>query len=81
MVVVVASSYILSVAVCGTVGVGHRSRGGSCLGVAGVRGGDFLGDFRGVGWGRDLFSRYVIVLYRGVSAKFKFHVGLVVEVR
>ena len=72
MVVVPASSYILFMAVCGTVGVGHRSRGDWCRGVAGVRRGDFLGDFRYVGWGRGIFYRYVIVLYRGGSAKFTF---------
>ena len=81
VVVVAASVYILFVAVCGTVCVGHRSRGGWCRGVVGVRRGDFLGDFRYVGWGRGIFSRYVIVLYRGGSAQFKFQVGLVVGVR
>ncbi len=54
MIVVASSSYILFMAVCGTVGVGHRSRGGWGRGVAGVRGGDFLGDFRDVGWGRSI---------------------------
>ena len=81
MIVVASSSYILFMAVCGTVGVGHRSRGGWSRGVAGVRGGDFLGDFRDVGWGRSMISRYVIAFYRGGSAKFKFQVGLVVGVR
>ena len=81
VVVVAASVYILFVAVCGAVGVAHRSRGGWCRGVADVRRGDFLGNFRYVGWGRSIFSQYVIISYRGVSAKLKFQVGLVVGVR
>jgi len=81
MVVVAASILILFASVCGTVGVAHRSRGGWGQGVAGVRGGNFLGDFQDVGWGRGVFAPYVIVLDRGVSAKFNFQVGLVVEVR
>jgi hypothetical protein len=81
VVVVTASVYILFVAVCGTVGVVHRSRGGWCRGVVVARRGDFLGDFRYVSWVYIIFSRYVIVLYRGVHPKFKFQVGLVVGVR
>ena len=73
--------YLLFVSVRGTVGVVHRSRGGWCRGVDVVRRGDFLGDFRYVGWVHNIFSRYVIVLYRGVHPKFKFQVGLVVGVR
>ena len=41
MVIVAASVYILFVAVCGTVGVLHRSRVGWWRGVAGI----FLGSF------------------------------------
>ena len=81
MIVVASSSYIFIQAVCGTVGVGHRLRGGWSRGVSGVRGGAFLENFRDVGWVRGVVSLYVIVLYRGVSAKFKFQVGLVVGVR
>ena len=81
VVVVAASVYVLFVAVCGTVGVVHRSRGGWCRGVADVLQGNFLGDFRYVGWVHRIFSRYVIVLYRGVYAKFTFQVGLVVRAR
>ena len=66
---------------CGTVGVVHWSRGGWCRWVAGVRRGDFLGDFRYVGWGRRIISRYVIIFDRGVSSKYKFQVGLEVGVR
>ena len=81
MVVVAASVYILFVAMCGTIGVVHRSSGGWCRGVVGVRRVDFLGDFRYVGWGRSIFSRCVIIFDRGVSAKFKFQVGLEAGVR
>ena len=49
--------------------------------VDGVRGGDFLVDFRNFGWGRSMISRYVMAFYRVYSAKFKFQVGLVVGVR
>jgi len=49
MVVVAMSVYILFVSVRGTVGIVHRSRGGWCLGVAGIRRGIFLGGFRYVG--------------------------------
>ncbi len=81
MVVVAASVYILFVAVCGIIGVVHRSRGGWYQGVAGVRRVDFLEDFRYVGWGHIIFFRYVITFDRGVSAKLKFQVGLAVLVR
>jgi hypothetical protein len=81
VVVVAASVYMLFVAVCGAVGVVYRSRGGWCRGVVVVRWGYFLGDFRYVGWAHNIISRYVIVLYRGVYAKFKFQVGLVAGVR
>jgi len=40
-----------------------------------------MGDFRCVGWGHNIFFRYVINNYRGVSAKFIFQVGLAVGVR
>jgi len=81
MICVASSSYILCLAVCGTVGVRHRSRGGRSRWVAGVRGGDFRVDFRDVGWGHIMIFRYVIAFYRVGSAKFKFQVGLVVGVR
>ena len=71
MIVVASSSYILFMAVCGTVGVGHRSRGGWSRGVSGVRGGEFLEDFRDVGWGRRMIFRYVNAFHRGGSAIFK----------
>ncbi len=68
------------------VGVWDRWGGASVAWRLGSRGrwcsrGDFLEDFRDVGWGRGVLSLYVIVLYRGVSARFKFQVGLVVGVR
>ena len=72
---------IVWVAVCGAVGMVHRSRGGWCRGVARIRRGDFLGDFRYVGWGRSAFFRYRIICDRGVAAKFIFKVGLAVGVR
>ena len=81
MIFVASSSYILFMAVCGTVGVGHRSRGGWSREVSSVRGGEFLGDFRNVGWGRRMISRYVSAFIRGGSTRFKFQVGLVVGVR
>jgi len=81
MICVASSSYILCLAMCGTVGVEHRLRGGWARGVDGVRGGDFRVDFRDVGWGRNMILRYVIAFYRVGSAKFKFQVGLVVGVR
>ena len=58
--------------------MGHRSRGVWSRGVSGVRGGEFLGDFRNVGWGLMMISRYVSVFIRSGSARFKFQVGLVV---
>ena len=66
MIVVADSVYVLFVAVCGAVGVVHRSRVGWCRGVAGVLRGDFLGVFRHVGWGRILFYRYVSIFCRSV---------------
>jgi len=65
---VASSNYILLMAMCGAVGVGHRSRGGWSRGVASVRGGNFIGDFRDVGRGRGMVSRYVTAFYRGGSA-------------
>ncbi len=59
----------------------HRSRGGWDRGVAIVRRVGFQLDFRYVGWGRSIFPRYVIDIDRGVSAKFKFQVGLALGVR
>ena len=59
MIVVAVSVYVLFVAVCGTVGVVHRSRVVWCRGVDGVWRGDFLGVFRYVGWGHIIFIRYV----------------------
>ena len=67
--------------VCGTVGVVHPSRGGWGRGVAVVRGVNFLWDFQYVGWGRDIFFRYVIAFDRGDSTKFRFQVGLEVGAR
>ncbi len=78
VVVVAVSVYMLLVAECRTIGVVRRSRGGWCRGVAGVRRIDFSGDYRYVGWGRSLISRYVIILNRGVSAKLTFQIGLAV---
>ena len=66
MVVVAVSVYILIVAVCGTVGVVHRSHVGWWRGIVGVRRGIFLGFFRYVGWNRILFYRYVSNFDRGV---------------
>ena len=66
---------------CGVVGVVHRSRGGWDRGVVVVRRVGFRLDFRYVEWGRSVFSRYVIDIDRGVSAKFKFQVGLAVGAR
>jgi len=80
MICVASSGYIFYVAVCGTVGVGHRSRGGWGLGVVGFRGGGFVVDFRNVRWGRSMIPRYVMAFYRVGYAKFKFQVGLVVGV-
>jgi hypothetical protein len=66
MVIFATSVYILFVAVCGTVGVLHRSRVGWWRGVAGIRRGIFLGAFRCVGWGRSIFYRYVSIFNRRV---------------
>jgi hypothetical protein len=55
MIVVAASSCILFMALWGTAGVGHRSRSGWRREVVGVRGCDFLGDYRYIGWGRSIF--------------------------
>ncbi len=79
MVVVAASVCILYVSGYGTVGLMHRSRSGWGRGVAVVRMVRAMGDFRYVGWSRDIFSRYVF-FHRGVFAKFRFQVGLVVGV-
>ena len=68
-------------AVCGTVGVVHRSRGGWVRGVTVVPEVYFQWDFRYVGWGRGACFRYVSSCDRRVSAKFRFPVGLVVRVR
>ena len=81
MICVASSGYIFCVAVCGTVGVGHRSRVGWGRGVDGVRGGDFLMVFRNDGWGCSMISRYVMAFYRVGYTKLKFQVGLVVGVR
>ena len=59
MIVGAMSVYILFVAVCGTVGVVHRSRVGLWRGVAGIRRGIVLGGFRHVGWNLIIFYRYV----------------------
>ena len=64
MVVVAVSVYILFVAVCGTVGVEHRSRVGWWRGVAGDRRGIFLGVFRYDGWNRIILCRYVSIFIR-----------------
>ena len=64
MIIVASSNYILCLAVCGTVGVGHRSCGGWSRGVDGVRRADFLVNFRDVGWGHSMISRHVIAVYR-----------------
>jgi len=81
MICVASSCYILYVAVCGTVGVGHRLRGGWSRGVTVFPGVNFQRGFRYVGWGRGMFSRYVINFDRVISAKFIFQVGLAVGVR
>ena len=81
MVVVSMSVYILSVAVCGTVGVVHWSRVGWFRGIDGSRRGIFLGVFRYVGWGRSICYRYASIFNRSVFLEFKFHVGLAVGVR
>ena len=69
---VASSNYILFMVVCGTVGVGHRSRGGWSRGVANARGGDFLGDFRDVGWGHIMVSRHVIAFIGVVPLNINF---------
>ena len=81
MVIVTVPVYILIVAVCGTVGVMHRSRVGWCRGVVGIRRGIFLGVFRYVGWSRSIFGRYLSIFNRSVVVLFKFQVGLAVGVR
>ncbi len=59
----------------------HRSRGGWGRGVALVRRVSFRGDFRYGGWGRGIVFQYVGNFNHGISAKFKFRVGLAVGVR
>ena len=81
MVVVAESVYRLFASVRWTVGVLHLPRVGWCRGVVGIRRDVFPEDFRYVGWGRSIFYRYVSIFDRGVFAKFKFLVRLVVGVR
>jgi hypothetical protein len=64
MVVVAVSVYILFVAVCGTVGVEHRSRVGRWRRVDGFRWRIFLEVFRYVGWNRIISCRYVSIFIR-----------------
>ena len=75
MVVVGESYFILFAAVWGAVGVAHRSRGGWCRGVAGIRNVTFFVSFRYVGWDRRVFCRYGSFVYRGSYVEFKFQVG------
>jgi hypothetical protein len=81
MLVVAVSVYVLFVSVRGTVYVVHRSHVGWCRGVARIRRGIFLGDFRYVGWSGNLFYRYVSILSRSIVVKFIFQIGLAVGVR
>ncbi len=72
MVIVAASVYIFYLSGYGTVGLVHRSRSGWGRGVAAVRMVGALGDFRYVGWGREIFSRYVNHSDRDFSANLDF---------
>ena len=53
--------------------LGSRGRSGSA--------GSFRVDFRYGGWGRGIVFQYVGNFDRGISAKFKFQIGLAVGVR